>query len=251
LKKFLSLMMLLALFLTLTPQVISTSYADPVSVFVTPESATTSVSADSATTSVSADSATTSATEVLPASDAALADPLSAVTRAAEAAAAAGRGTYPNGISIEGGDVLVTNNTSSSGLTGHAGIVTDATGTIASIAGYGHHPANQSMATWFSNNPNTVVVRNSDTYTAHAAGSWASSYVATHPNATYGLLNNMLNLNEVYCSKIPWLAYYSFGLNAGHFITIGTGYLITPYHWKNFGANGQQGFSTVATFGSW
>lgn len=159
--------------------------------------------------------------------------------------------TYPNGLAVRSGDVLVTNNTSSSGLTGHAGIITGSAGNIASIAGYGAHPALMSLSTWFAKNPNTVVVRQSNVSLAQSAGSWANNYVYQHPNATYGLLNNMLNLEEVYCSKIPWLAYYSYGLNVGPTNTIGNGYDILPYDWKSKGENNKQGFSIAAKFGSW
>ncbi|OKP99644.1 hypothetical protein [Paenibacillus sp. P46E] len=232
-KKIIPLVMLLALFFTAAPQLVSTSYG---------------AGADSDFSNTIAPSGIISVDSLV--SPAALADPASAKAREAEAATAAARGTYPNGLSIEGGDVLITNNTSSAGLTGHAGIVTDATGNIASIAGYGYHPAMQSLATWFGNNPNTIVIRNSNTSLAHSAGSWAASYVSLHSSASYGLVNNLLNLNEVYCSKIPWLAYYSFGLNVGGKYTVG--YDITlPYEWKDYGQFNQFGFSKVATFGNW
>jgi uncharacterized protein YycO len=220
-KKFFSIAMFLVLLLTLTPQLSSTSYAASV-VEEVPQ--LTSSSHDASVTDV---------------------------TYNALVETMAVRATYPNGLTVEGGDVLVTNNTSSSGLTGHAGIVTDANGNIASIAGYGAHPELTSLSAWFRKNPNTVVVRNSDASLAHSAGSWAKSYVAQHSNAKYGLLNNMLNLEEVYCSKIPWLAYYSFGLNARHVNTIGNGYNILPYDWKSLGEARQQGFSIAAKFGNW
>lgn len=45
--------------------------------------------------------------------------------------------SYPGTtVTIMKGDILVTNNTISSGLTGHAGIVINDSGDVASIAGY-------------------------------------------------------------------------------------------------------------------
>ena len=60
-------------------------------------------------------------------------------------------GYYPNGAVASSGDVLVTNNTSSSGLTGHAGIVTPSG--IATINGYGDHPRFVSLSEWFVKTP--------------------------------------------------------------------------------------------------
>lgn len=234
LKKLIPLTLLLSFLLVLVPEALSTSYANPVEATV--------VVSNPVTESVSTESLVTPA---------ALSDPNSALSRAAEAAEAAARGTYPNGIAIQGGDVLITSNTSSAGLTGHAGIVTDASGRIASISGYGAHPAIQSMATWFANNPNTVVIRHNDVSLAHSAGSWAASYVSQHPDATYGLVNNLRDLNEVYCSKIPWLAYFSFGLNVGGKYTVGVDEMILPYEWLEYGRYNRFGLSVAATFGNW
>ncbi|MDR6781438.1 MULTISPECIES: YiiX/YebB-like N1pC/P60 family cysteine hydrolase [Paenibacillus] len=157
---------------------------------------------------------------------------------------------YPNSnITIKSGDVLVTNNTSSAGLTGHAGIVVNSSGDVATIRGYGFHPEIQSLNTWFSTNRNTKVVRNSDSDLAAKAGSWAKDYVKTHPNVEYGLNNTLGNLNEVYCSKIPWLAYYSYG--AEPLYRASQPSLMKPYDWIYVGDSGTKGFFMAGVIGNW
>lgn len=52
--------------------------------------------------------------------------------------------TYPNSrVEIKPGDILITNNTSSKGLTGHAAIVID-TENVVEILGPGFHPQKKS-----------------------------------------------------------------------------------------------------------
>ncbi|WP_094700709.1 YiiX/YebB-like N1pC/P60 family cysteine hydrolase [Brevibacillus laterosporus] len=116
---------------------------------------------------------------------------------------------YPGtNIAVRIGDVLVTNNTSSAGLTGHAGIVND-NYEVTSIAGYGYHPENTSIEQWFREYPNEKVYRyNGGKRDAYNAGNWARLYVKNYKNATYGLTAKLSSFTQTYCSKIVWQAYY-------------------------------------------
>lgn len=123
-------------------------------------------------------------------------------------AAMAGPALYPNSkVPVGIGDILVSNSTSSAGIVGHAGIVTSHF-TVASIAGYGYHPEEISISKWFKKYPNEKVIRYSDSDAAADAAEWATTYVKDHPDATYGLANKLKGMNETYCAKIVWQAYY-------------------------------------------
>lgn len=70
---------------------------------------------------------------------------------------------YPGtGVIVRAGDVLITNDTTSSGLTGHAGIVTDEL-TVDTFDGPGLNPKRQNFCEWMNkhatNGPWTKVVR--------------------------------------------------------------------------------------------
>lgn len=103
------------------------------------------------------------------------------------------------------------------------------------------------MKTWFATNINTKVVRNSDSKLGTKAGFWASNYVRTHRNAEYGLNNTLGNLNEVYCSKIPWLAYYSYGAEPLYRASAPS--IMEPYEWLHVGHDGVKGFFIAGTIG--
>lgn len=163
---------------------------------------------------------------------------------------------YPGtGVQVKVGDVLVTNGTSSGGLTGHAGIVTS-NYTVATIDGYGGNPYEQNFYSWhnkWSSNGNwTKVVRYKDSSVATKAGTWAYDYVHQHSDATYSLslLYSLSDLSHVYCSKIPWLAYYSYGVSMGY-----SGWekaIYTPYMWIDGSPDSAHGalgfwFTQIAT----
>ncbi|WP_156807454.1 hypothetical protein [Effusibacillus pohliae] len=114
---------------------------------------------------------------------------------------------YPNGSPVVIGEMLVTNSTSSAGLTGHSGIVTS-NFKVAHIAGYGYHPEELTLDQWFARYPNTKRVRNNTTSTALYIGRWAASYVSQYPYANYGLATKLQGMDPTYCSKIVWQSYY-------------------------------------------
>ena len=138
-----------------------------------------------------------------------------------------GAAYYPgSSVTVRPGDIMVSNSTSSSGFTGHAGIVVDYSGSVVSIAGYGSYPAKYSLSTWFSRYPNEKVVRLSDASPGQAAATWASNYVVNYSHVPYGISDLALPYKTTYCSKLVWNAYY-FGAN----------YTLPYYYNMTFGYN--------------
>lgn len=111
-------------------------------------------------------------------------------------------------IPIKMGDVLVSNSTSSNGLTGHAGIVVNASGDVLTINGYGAPLIVEHMSTW--NSKNVRVMRYSNASVATKAAEWGRNYYHNYVGAVYyGLVNTIGSYEkETYCSKIVWDAYY-------------------------------------------
>ncbi|GIM46035.1 hypothetical protein DNHGIG_15840 [Collibacillus ludicampi] len=84
--------------------------------------------------------------------------------------------SYENGVSMLAGDILVTQDTSSSGITGHAAIVVSP-GSIVHIKGPGYHPEIVTYNWWKLNYPRTLkVIRFNDATKAAKAGQWALNY---------------------------------------------------------------------------
>jgi len=106
----------------------------------------------------------------------------------------------------EYGDILVTNSTSSKGLTGHSGIVTVAG--VLHISGPNANPKAISWSTWIKNYPKTNVYRPKDGYKSMLAAIWIQDiYLTKNPNAKYQVNTKLYTYNETYCSKIVWQAY--------------------------------------------
>lgn len=106
------------------------------------------------------------------------------------------------------GDMLVTNQTSSAGLTGHAGIVTDSY-TVVHIGGYGEHPEEISISQFYKRYKSKIkVIRYSSGTKAKKAGIWAREYAEEYYDAEYGLFSKLRGFDPTYCSKIVWQAYY-------------------------------------------
>lgn len=133
------------------------------------------------------------------------------------------------------GDMMVTNGTSSSGLTGHAGIFL-ANGTILSIDGYGNIPRTKTIFEWMrdtkAQNPKawTKVYRpNSTFYRNLAAGKWGNDNVKGK-NIKYGLGGGVLSTNPTYCSKIVMHCYYYANKNGENMVVPS---FISPYALPN------------------
>ncbi len=117
------------------------------------------------------------------------------------------------GTDIEPGDIFVTNATSSLGLTGHAAIVVDTSGDVATIDGYGDYPTLHSFD-YFWNKENgqiDVVHYTKSSSSSQAAANWALNYVYECPDSFYNVTSNLYSVNDgdpTYCSKIVFDAWY-------------------------------------------
>ncbi|GEN89302.1 YiiX/YebB-like N1pC/P60 family cysteine hydrolase [Oceanobacillus sojae] len=119
---------------------------------------------------------------------------------------------------LKKGDILVSNGTSSKGLTGHAGIAIS-NRQILHIAGSGKKPQVVSVNTWQKNygiikgqrdgKTNTKVYRVNNS-SAGKAGTWASNNYKGK-NYKYGFTGSKTSKNPTYCSKIVWQAYNAQG----------------------------------------
>ena len=120
-----------------------------------------------------------------------------------------------HGLSIQSGDVLVTNGTSSFGILGHAGIAISGT-QILHIQGPKHKPSVINRTEWHNlyGGGWTKVYRNTNYSNAVKARDWAvNTYRGS--NATYKITMNLASTNETYCSKLVWQAYY-YGVGKSH-----------------------------------
>lgn len=111
------------------------------------------------------------------------------------------------------GDILISNGTSSFGLTGHAGIVVGSN-EILHISGPGKVPVVISFNTWSNNYGkakggiiNTEVYRISNWTHRNNAADWARNKYE-NSGAGYNLLTSLDSFAYTYCSKIVWQAYY-------------------------------------------
>lgn len=143
------------------------------------------------------------------------------------------------------GDILVTDSTSSSGLTGHVGIISGSY-VIDINSKYSKYPAKMSLSTWFERYPSTTVIRYTHGRDIPVKAGWyAKSFYIDGPgsNETYLAGPNLLySPNYEYCSSLVWNCYYK---GAG-FKFLVMGYepsFIAPYHFIN--CRVENGFSAV------
>ncbi|WP_242066096.1 YiiX/YebB-like N1pC/P60 family cysteine hydrolase [Brevibacillus laterosporus] len=120
--------------------------------------------------------------------------------------------TYPNSrVEIKPGDILITSNTISKGLTGHAAIVVD-TENVVEILGTGYNPEKNSIKSFFRKNVGkkygTKVVRHNRTKIRNQAADWADWYVRKYSDVEYSISDLYNYKYKTYCSKIVWNAYY-------------------------------------------
>lgn len=126
--------------------------------------------------------------------------------------------TFAGTFTLKKGDILVSNGTSSLGLTGHAGIAINSS-QILHIAGYGKKPQVVSVNTWQKSygiikgqqdgRTRTKVYRVNNS-SAGKAGTWASNNYKGK-NYKYGFTGSKTSKNPTYCSKIVWQAYNAQG----------------------------------------
>lgn len=114
------------------------------------------------------------------------------------------------------GDILVTSSTISSGLTGHAGIITSdstlSTGEkVVHIQGPGHHPSKISLEEWAHYYPKTAYLRYKDRTAAYKAGRFAEQeFLVNLAYVDYGISPDVLDQRKLYCSELVYQA-YAFG----------------------------------------
>ncbi|WP_409323905.1 YiiX/YebB-like N1pC/P60 family cysteine hydrolase [Staphylococcus caprae] len=137
---------------------------------------------------------------------------------------------------LKAGDVLISNATSSWGLTGHAAIAISSK-KILHIYGKGHHPATHSLS-WFkkryAKKGKWMKIYRSK---KHGAGSKAARWARKHyvgKKYRYGINTHLSKRNPTYCSKIVYQAYrYGIGRKAMSSLTP----IVSPYTLPNFSSN--------------
>lgn len=114
------------------------------------------------------------------------------------------------GFNFSAGDILITSDTRSSGLLGHAGIVLPDGKTIISIAGPGHKPKETAISGWLDCYKHTTVIRHNSKSTRIKAANWAKKYYVDGKGkyTPYRITNDPRDLKYTYCSEIAWQAYY-------------------------------------------
>ncbi len=140
------------------------------------------------------------------------------------------------------GDIVVTNNSFSFGLTGHAGFVVD-NNKVLTINGPGKHPVVESFDRWIKgakdNGAWIQIIRPKDKALSthrHIAKTWALKNYTNNgigkTNIKYGISKNLPSINPTYCSKIPFQA-YKFGAKIGHDLP-SSNKIITSYSLKDY-----------------
>jgi len=106
------------------------------------------------------------------------------------------------------GDILITNDTSYGGITGHTGIVTSS-GKILHYPNPNVGIKHETLAQWNARYDKTNVWRVSSSIIANKAASWAYlNYYATNSDAEYQINTDLYSKDPTYCSKLVWQAYY-------------------------------------------
>lgn len=126
----------------------------------------------------------------------------------------------PQGVSYGGfqyldGDILVTKNTSSWGLTGHVGIIVGDK-VLETTSKYNNSlPAAISMSTWFARYPQTMVMRYTVNRTIPVNAAWYGKtfYVdGEGKDNEYSVASSIDSLTKDYCSSLVWKCYH-YGAN--------------------------------------
>ncbi|KIX90451.1 hypothetical protein TP70_07800 [Staphylococcus microti] len=149
----------------------------------------------------------------------------------------------PDGISVRSafhlkpGDVLISNATSSRGLTGHAAIAIS-NNDVLHIHSVGHHPSVHKFS-WFKQRYSgkgkwLKIYRSKNTKAGAKAAAWAKrNYVGKKYN--YGINTKLASKNPTYCSKIVYQA-YKYGVSKNSIFDPGS-HIIAPYALPNISSN--------------
>lgn len=118
------------------------------------------------------------------------------------------------------GDIIVTSDTSASGILGHAGIVIESSPSGCKILeitpnpynGANKHPVAVTISQWFSEYNDSYVLRYTSITNATNAGNYGKSYFVN--GAGSSMVYNIANLNlygtgDTYCSALVWRCFYN------------------------------------------
>lgn len=131
----------------------------------------------------------------------------------------------------EPGDIMITNHTSSNGLTGHAGIFLS-NGMILSISGPNDTPKGWGIIKWTQeyltkDSDYIKIYRPKKTYNPAAAAKWADQTYRDKTSIKYKITSDLYSTNPTYCSKIVWQAYAA--VNVYSYNPPLTGGIVLPY----------------------
>lgn len=163
-----------------------------------------------------------------------------------------------SGFNFEPGDIMVTSSTSSSGLTGHAGIVLPDGANIVHIAGPGYHPDKISISSWLNAYPKTKVVRTYHPMAGLGASYFGQNYFLEGAGryADYAITSDITSRSTTYCSKLVWQCYDGAGISfkeailnvVGQTVSYRTPIILSPYTFIDPMSLSYNGFSIVKSF---
>ncbi|AMA63252.1 nlpC/P60 family protein [Kurthia sp. 11kri321] len=109
------------------------------------------------------------------------------------------------------GDIIVTNSTIASGITGHAGIYIDATN-ILHTSGRANepYPLVISETKWHERYSKSKVIRPKSSTLGATAAQKAKTYFRGK-KIPYKITNNPKDIKYIYCSELVWYSYYKAG----------------------------------------
>lgn len=129
-----------------------------------------------------------------------------------QANTASTRGVTYGGFIYRKGDIIVTKSTSSNGLVGHVGIVTnDTIGKVLEITPKYNDgvPRSVDLITWFQCYPTAMVLRRNTSDGTAAANYGVSFYEqGSGSDNTYSLTSSITSSTKDYCSSLVWKCYY-------------------------------------------
>lgn len=132
------------------------------------------------------------------------------------------------GGSLAPGDILITTDTSSYGLTGHAGMVLP-NGMIL------HYPSPSAgikriyLSQWMASYPDTKIYHENNRTIANEAANWENShYYLSNKDAGYSVNTSISSYDPTYCSKMVFQAYY-YGTGSAKVEYIPPSHIIPPY----------------------
>ena len=156
-----------------------------------------------------------------------------------------------DGISNKSGDIIITNSTSSSGITGHVGIYITPT-TILHTSGWKTEPYPKliSESEWHDRYAQSKVVRPNSSTLGTKAANQAMTVFHTDTAIPYEVTPGVTDITETYCSELVWYSYYKAGLSyqvfyPGALISWKVPSIISPYHYTDTTNLQKNGFKMI------